>query len=70
MLTGTLRTVFEVTFDHETLDETFNVVVLVAAVDNVLCDADLLEVFLAGVVVVSVYSIQSFIFITVPSIIF
>ena len=55
MLISLLGTVFQITFDHQSLDQPLNGGVLVAAVDDILGDTDLFQILLAGIVVIGVY---------------
>ena len=52
MFLGLTSTVLEVTLDHETLNKTFDVTILIAAMHDILSDTDLLKPLLAGVIMV------------------
>ena len=56
MLSDALCSIFNVAFNHQALNQTFDVLVLVAAVNDVLGNADLLEILLAGVVMVGIHN--------------
>ena len=55
MLICFLCAVFQITFDHQTFYQSFEGGILIAAVNNVLGNADLLQILLAGVVMVGIY---------------
>ena len=49
MLLGLCGAVLDIAFDHQSLNELFNIGVLIAAVNDILGDTYLLEIFLMEV---------------------
>ena len=58
MLSGALHSIFDIAFNHQALNQTFDVFVLRAAVNDVLGNANLLKILLIGVVMVGVHNME------------
>ena len=56
MFLGLTSAVLKVTLNHESLNQTLDICILIAAVNNILGDTNLLKPLLAGVVVVGIYN--------------
>ena len=55
MLAGSLRAVFQIAFNHQSLHQSLDISIFIAAVNDILGNADLFQILLTGVIVVGIH---------------